>query len=80
MREDFSCSDSKNSVTISALCAGALSCRSLRCLSPVLGQGIRYIFFQNILTQRFLLQFSLLAQEFAFLVAPTLFEHFLLGS
>ena len=28
-------SDSKNSVTVHALCAGALSCRSLRCLCSV---------------------------------------------
>ena len=28
-------SDSKNSATVHALCAGALSCRSLRCLCSV---------------------------------------------
>ena len=37
VKEDLNLSDSKHSVTLRALCACALSCMSLRCLSPVLG-------------------------------------------
>ena len=107
VREDFNCSHCKNSVTTSALCAGALSCRSLRCLCPVLGPQIWYIFF-NFLYATFLVTVFPLGSgicstrllwfkkityiyfsnvcvclaiigRLAFLVAQTLFEHFLLG-
>ena len=50
-----------------ALCAGALS-YSLRCLSPVLGRGFGRsfsIFLMQGFHRTLLLQFSLLAQEFA---------------
>ena len=61
-------SDSKNSVTMRALCTCALSCRSLSCLSLFLG-GVFGRSSSIFLIQRFyrtlLLQFSLLAQEFA---------------